>query len=200
MFKGRVFIGILLIIVFVGIVVVFYISMDVDYVKTGGEIVEKLEGDLNLYLRGKSDEEKGRIELRIKEYIGMVADVSHEFFPRFYLARSTYYQSKGLYREALDDLDIVLNSKWIEREIAYLNKAVIYEKMGQMEDALLAYDNLIKKTKFEFMKIKALLGKALIFEDKDKDVAVSVYEQISNFSYENNLYVNIAKNKLLQLK
>ncbi|UGQ15832.1 tol-pal system YbgF family protein [Borrelia sp. RT5S] len=200
MFRGKIFVGILAAVVLAGIVVVFYSSMDVDYVKTGGEIVEKLEGDLNLYLRERSDEERNKIELRIKESIGKMEDVSHEFFPRFYLARSTYLQSKGLYKEALDDLDVVLKSKWIEKEIAYLNKAVIYEKMGQMEDALLAYDNIIKKTKFEFIKVKALLGKALVVEGKDKNMAIKIYEQISNFSYENNLYVNIARNKLLQLK
>ncbi|WKC57708.1 tol-pal system YbgF family protein [Borrelia sp. P9F1] len=200
MFRGKIFIGILAVIVFVSIVAVFYSSMDVDYVKTGGEIVEKLEGDLNLYLRERGDEERSKIELGIKESIGKVGEIAHEFFPRFYLARSTYLQSKGLYKEALDDLDIVLKSKWIEREIAYLNKAVIYEKMGQVEDALLVYDNIIKQTKFEFMRIKALLSKALIVEVKDKNMAVDIYEQISNFSYENNLYVNIAKNKLLQLK
>ncbi|WP_174220826.1 tetratricopeptide repeat protein [Borrelia turcica] len=200
MFKGRVFIGILAVIVFVGIIAVFYSSMDVDYVKTGGEIVEKLESDLNLYLREKNSEGKNKIELRIEESINKVTDVAYEFLPRFYLARSTYFQSKNLYKEALDDLDIVLKSKWIEREIAYINKAVIYEKMGQIEDALLVYDGIIKQTKFEFIKVKALLGKALIVEGRDKNMAIDIYDQISKFSYENNLYVNIAKNKLLQLK
>ena len=80
MFKGRVFIGILAVIVFVGIIAVFYNSMDVDYVKTGGEIVEKLESDLNLYLREKNSKEKNKIELRIEESINKVTDVAYEFF------------------------------------------------------------------------------------------------------------------------
>ncbi|QMU98935.1 hypothetical protein F0310_00600 [Borrelia sp. A-FGy1] len=202
MFKGGGLLGIIavVIIAFVGVVSFFYNSIDVDYVKTGGEIVEKLESDLNIYLREKNMEERDKIDGRINEYINKITEVSYEFIPRFYLARSTYFQSKGLYNEALSDLDIVLNSKWIEREIACINKAVIYEKMGKIEDALLTYDMIIKQTKFNFIKIKALIGKALIIESRDKNIAIGIYDEISKFSYENNLYVNIAKNKLLQLK
>ncbi|WP_199911288.1 hypothetical protein [Candidatus Borreliella tachyglossi] len=200
MFKNKFFMGILAIIVFVGIIVIFYNSMDVDYVKAGGGIVEGLESDLNMYLREKNLEEKRKIAIKIEESINKIADVSYEYLARFYLARSTYFQSKGLYKEALDDLNIVIRSGRIERELAYVNKAVIYEKMGQMEDALLVYDNVINQTKLDFIKIRALLSKALLIEDRDKSLAIEIYEQVSNFSYENNLYVNFAKNKLWYLK
>ncbi|AAX17468.1 hypothetical protein BT0126 [Borrelia turicatae 91E135] len=200
MFKNKFFIGIFAVIVFVGIVVYFYSSMDVDYVKAGGEVVENLERDLNLYLRAKNIEEKLELESKIEESINKRDDVAYEFLSRFYLARSTYFQSKGLYKEALEDLDIVIGSKWIERELAYLNKAVIYEKMGQVDNALIIYDNLIKQTKLDFIKIRALLGKAVLIETRDKKLAIDIYSEIANFSYENNLYVNLAKNKLLQLR
>lgn len=72
--------------------------------------------------------------------------------------------------------------------------------MGQVEDALLIYDNVIKQTKLDFIKIRALLGKAVLIEAKDKKLAIEIYSKIANFSYENNLYVNVAKNKLLQLR
>ncbi|AHE62470.1 tetratricopeptide repeat protein [Borrelia parkeri] len=200
MFKNKFFIGIFAVIVFVGIVVCFYSAMDVDYVKVGGEVVENLERDLNLYLRAKNIEEKLELESKIEESINKRDDVAYEFLSRFYLARSTYFQSKGLYKEALEDLDIVIGSKWIERELAYLNKAVIYEKMGQVDNALIIYDNLIKQTKLDFIKIRALLGKAVLIETRDKKLAIDIYSEIANFSYENNLYVNIAKNKILQLR
>ncbi|UPA11829.1 hypothetical protein [Borrelia venezuelensis] len=200
MFKNKFFIGIFTVIVFVGIVVYFYSSMDVDYVKAGGDVVENLERDLNLYLRAKNIEEKLELESKIEESINKRDDVAYEFLSRFYLARSTYFQSKGLYKEALEDLDIVIGSKWIERELAYLNKAVIYEKMGQVDNALIIYDNLIKQTKLDFIKIRALLGKAVLIETRDKKLAIDIYSEIANFSYENNLYVNLAKNKLLQLR
>lgn len=200
MFKNKFFIGIFAVIVFVGIVVYFYSSMDVDYVKAGGEVVENLERDLNLYLRAKNIEEKLELESKIEESINKRDDVAYEFLSRFYLAKSTYFQSKGLYKEALEDLDIVIGSKWIERELAYLNKAVIYEKMGQVDNALIIYDNLIKQTKLDFIKIRALLGKAVLIETRDKKLAIDIYSEIANFSYENNLYVNLAKNKLLQLR
>ena len=45
--------------------------------------------------------------------------------------------------------------------------------MGQIEDALLVYDGIIKQTKFEFIKVKALLGKALIVEGRDKKYGYS---------------------------
>ncbi|WP_421622950.1 hypothetical protein R5397_03765 [Borrelia sp. MN22-0132] len=200
MFKNKFFIGILAVIVFVGIVICFYSSMDVDYVKAGGEVVENLERDLNLYLRAKNIEEKIELESKIEESINKRNDVAYEFLSRFYLARSTYFQSKGLYKEALEDLDIVIGSKWIERELAYLNKAVIYEKMGQVDNALIIYDNLINQTKLDFIKIRALLGKAVLIETRDKKLAIDIYAEIANFSYENNLYVNLAKNKLLQFR
>ncbi|AHH10282.1 hypothetical protein bcCo53_000124 [Borrelia coriaceae] len=200
MFKNKFFVGILAIIVFVGIVIYCYGSMDVDYVKEGGEVVENFERDLSLYLRAQNVEEKHQLELKIEEFVKKRDDVAYEFLPRFYLARSTYFQSKGLYKEALEDLDIVIDSKWIERELAYLNKAVVYEKMGQVEDALLIYDNLLKQTKLDFIKIRALLSKAVLVESRDKKLAIDIYSEIVNFPYENNLYVNVAKNKLLQLK
>ncbi|AAX16648.1 hypothetical protein BH0126 [Borrelia hermsii DAH] len=200
MFKNKFFVGILAVIVFVGIILCFYDSMDIDHVKAGGEVVENLERDLNLYLRAKNAEEKLKLEPKIEEAVNKRDDVAHEFLPRFYLARSTYFQIKGLYKEALKDLDIVIGSKWIERELAYINKAVVYEKMGQVEDALLIYDNVIKQTKLDFIKIRALLGKAVLIEAKDKKLAIEIYSKIANFSYENNLYVNVAKNKLLQLR
>ncbi|WP_024654127.1 tetratricopeptide repeat protein [Borrelia persica] len=200
MFKSKFFMGILAVIIFVGIIIYFYDFSDMDYVKEGGEIVENLERNLNLYLRTKNVEEKQSLASEIEKALDKRGDVAYEFLPRFYLAKSTYSQSKGLYKEALEDLDIVVKSKWIERDLAYINKAVIYEKMGQVEDALLMYDNVINQAKLDFIKIRALLGKAVLVELQDKKLAVDIYERIANFSYENNLYVNFAKNKLFQLR
>ncbi|APR64634.1 hypothetical protein baBA2_000123 [Borrelia anserina] len=200
MFKNKFFMGILIVIVFVGIIVFFYGSMDIDYVKVGGGVVESLEKDLNLYLRTNNTEERRTLEIKIEEYINKIDDVASEFLPRFYLARSTYFQSRGLYKEALEDLEIVISSKWIEKELAYINKAVVYEKMGHLEESLLIYNNIISQTQLDFIKIRALLSKAVLLETKDKKLAIDAYEQIVNFPYENNLYINIAKNKLLELK
>ncbi|QFP48286.2 hypothetical protein O5404_03675 [Borrelia miyamotoi] len=200
MFKNKFFIGILAVIVFFGVIAFFYDSVDVDYVKTGGEVVEELERDLNIYLRSKDKEEKRKLEFKIEAAISDKHDIAYEFIPRFYLARSTYFQNKGLYKKAIDDLDMIIDSKWIERDLAYINKAVIYEKMGQPENALLIYDDVIKQTRLDFIKIRALLSKAALIEVRDKKLAVEIYEKISNFSYENNLYINLAKNKLLQLR
>lgn len=85
MFRNKFFIGIFTVIVFVGIVVCFYSSMDVDYVKAGGEVVENLERDLNLYLRAKNTEEKLELESKIKESIDKRDDVAYEFFHGFIL-------------------------------------------------------------------------------------------------------------------
>ncbi|ACH93086.1 hypothetical protein BDCR2A_00152 [Borrelia duttonii CR2A] len=200
MFKNKFFIGILAVIIFVGIIIYFYDFTDINYVKEGGEIVENLEQDLNLYLKSKNTEERQNLESKIEKALNSKDDITYEFLPRFYLAKSTYSQSKGLYEEALKDLDVVIASKWIERELAYINKAVIYEKIGQVENALLMYDNVINQTKLDFMKIRALLGKAILVELQDKKLAIDIYEKIANFSYEDNLYINIAKNKLFQLK
>ncbi|AHH05289.1 hypothetical protein BmHG_00131 [Borrelia miyamotoi] len=200
MFKSKFFIGILTVIVFLAVIAFFYVSVDVDYVKTGGEVVENLERDLNIYLRTKDEEEKRKLEFKIEAAISDGHDIAYEFIPRFYLARSTYFQNKGLYKKAIDDLDMIIDSKWIERDLAYINKAVVYEKMGQPENALLIYDDVIKQTRLDFIKIRALLSKAALIEVRDKKLAVEIYEKISNFSYENNLYINLAKNKLLQLR
>ena len=201
MFKSKFFIAILTIIVFGGSVVFFYdYSFDSDSVRVGGEVVEELESNLGIYLRTKDEEEKRKLASKIEAAIGNKDSISYEFMARFYLARSTYLQNKGLYKEALDDLDIIINSKWIERDLAYINKALVYEKMGQLDDALLIYDNVVKQTKLDFIKIRALLSKAALIEVRDKKMAIDIYEQIDNFPYENNLYINIAKNKLLQLR
>ncbi|BCR21570.1 hypothetical protein [Borrelia sp. HM] len=202
MFKSKFFIAILAIIVFGGGAVVFFYdySVDSDSVKVGGEIVEELESDLSIYLRTKDEEEKRKLAFKIEAAIGNKDNISYEFMARFYLARSSYFQNKGLYKEALNDLDLIINSKWIERDLAYINKAMVYEKMGQPDEALLMYDNVVKKTKLDFIKIRALLSKAALIEVRDKKLAIDIYEQVANFPYENNLYINIAKNKLLQLR
>lgn len=97
-------------------------------------------------------------------------------------------------------MDIVIKAKGIESEIAFLNKAAVYEKMGLKEDALLVYEDLINSTSLDFLKVRALLSKAILIEEKDKNLAVRVYEEIVKFPYENNLYINIANNKILELK
>ncbi|WKC80464.1 tetratricopeptide repeat protein [Borreliella tanukii] len=186
--------------VFVSIVVVFYNSLGKDYVKSGGEIVENLEKDLNDYLRENDAKEKEKISLKIKELISKEKEISSYFVSRFYLARSVYLQSQAQYDEAIKDLDIVIKAKGIESEIAFINKAAIYEKMGLKEDALLVYEDLINSTSLGFLKVRALLSKAILIEEKDKDLAVKVYEEIVKFPYENNLYINIANNKILELK
>lgn len=94
MFKNKFFIGIFAVIVFVGIVVYFYSSMDVDYVKAGGEVVENLERDLNLYLRAKNIEEKLELESKIEESINKRDDVAYEFLSRFYLANLLIFKVK----------------------------------------------------------------------------------------------------------
>lgn len=47
-----------IIFVFVSIIVVFYNSLGKDYVKSGGEIVENLEKDLNDYLKENDAKER----------------------------------------------------------------------------------------------------------------------------------------------
>nr|WP_267507414.1 hypothetical protein [Borreliella afzelii] len=189
-----------IIFVFVSIIVVFYNSLSKDYVKSGGEIVENLEKDLNDYLKENDAKEREKISLRIKELILKEKEISSYFISRFYLAKAVYLQSQLQYDEAIKDLDIVIKAKGIESEIAFINKATIYEKMGLKEDALLVYEDLIKNTSLGFLKVRALLGKAILIEEKDKDLAVKVYEEIVKFPYENNLYINIANNKILELK
>lgn len=189
-----------IIFVFVSIIVVFYNSLSKDYVKSGGEIVENLEKDLNDYLKENDAKEREKISLRIKELILKEKEISSYFILRFYLAKAVYLQSQSQYDEAIKDLDIVIKAKGIESEIAFINKATIYEKMGLKEDALLVYEDLIKNTSLGFLKVRALLGKAILIEEKDKDLAVKVYEEIVKFPYENNLYINIANNKILELK
>nr|WP_267507996.1 hypothetical protein [Borreliella afzelii] len=189
-----------IIFVFVSIIVVFYNSLSKDYVKSGGEIVENLEKDLNDYLKENDAKEREKISLRIKELILKEKEISSYFISRFYLAKAVYLQSQSQYDEAIKDLDIVIKAKGIESEIAFINKATIYEKMGLKEDALLVYEDLIKNTSLGFLKVRALLGKAILIEEKDKDLAVKVYEEIVKFPYENNLYINIANNKILELK
>nr|WP_267916722.1 hypothetical protein [Borreliella afzelii] len=189
-----------IIFVFVSIIVVFYNSLSKDYVKSGGEIVENLEKDLNDYLKENDAKEREKISLRIKELILKEKEISSYFISRFYLAKAVYLQSQSQYDEAIKDLDIVIKAKGIESEIAFINKATIYEKMGLKEDALLVYEDLIKNTSLGFLKIRALLSKAILIEEKDKDLAVKVYEEIVKFPYENNLYINIANNKILELK
>ncbi|QUG73314.1 hypothetical protein FOV35_03690 [Borreliella afzelii] len=185
---------------FVSIIVVFYNSLSKDYVKSGGEIVENLEKDLNDYLKENDAKEREKISLRIKELILKEKEISSYFISRFYLAKAVYLQSQSQYDEAIKDLDIVIKAKGIESEIAFINKATIYEKMGLKEDALLVYEDLIKNTSLGFLKVRALLSKAILIEEKDKDLAVKVYEEIVKFPYENNLYINIANNKILELK
>ncbi|WPM06166.1 tetratricopeptide repeat protein [Borreliella sinica] len=189
-----------IIFVFVSVIVAFYNSLGKDYVKSGGEIVENLEKDLNDYLKENDTEEKEKISLRIKELILKEKEISSYFISRFYLARSVYLQSQAQYEEAIKDLDIVIKSKSIESEIASINKAAVYEKMGLKEDALLIYEDLINSTSLGFLKVRALLSKAILIEEKDKDLALKVYEEIVKFPYENNLYINIANNKILELK
>ncbi|MBB6208248.1 tetratricopeptide repeat protein [Borreliella lanei] len=189
-----------IIFVFVSIIVVFYNSLGKDYVKSGGEIVENLEKDLNDYLKENDAKEREKIFLRIKELISKEKEISSYFISRFYLARAVYFQSQAQYDEAIKDLDIVIKAKGIESEIAFLNKAAVYEKMGLKEDALLVYEDLINNTSLDFLKVRALLSKAILIEEKDKDLAVKVYEEIVKFPYENNLYINIANNKILELK
>ncbi|ABH01391.1 tetratricopeptide repeat protein [Borreliella afzelii] len=189
-----------IIFVFVSIIVVFYNSLSKDYVKSGGEIVENLEKDLNDYLKENDAKEREKISLRIKELILKEKEISSYFISRFYLAKAVYLQSQSQYDEAIKDLDIVIKAKGIESEIAFINKATIYEKMGLKEDALLVYEDLIKNTSLGFLKVRALLSKAILIEEKDKDLAVKVYEEIVKFPYENNLYINIANNKILELK
>lgn len=72
--------------------------------------------------------------------------------------------------------------------------------MGLKEDALLVYEDLINSTSLDFLKVRALLSKAILIEEKDKELAVKVYEEIVKFPYENNLYINMANNKILELK
>ncbi len=189
-----------IIFVFVSIIVVFYNSLSKDYVKSGGEIVENLEKDLNDYLKENDAKEREKISLRIKELILKEKEISSYFISRFYLAKAVYLQSQSQYDEAIKDLDIVIKAKGIESEIAFINKATIYEKMGLKEDALLVYEDLIKNTSLGFLKVRALLSKAILIEEKDKDLAVKVYEEIVKFPHENNLYINIANNKILELK
>ncbi|MBB6031729.1 tetratricopeptide (TPR) repeat protein [Borreliella spielmanii] len=189
-----------IIFVFVSIIVVFYNSLGKDYVKSGGEIVENLEKDLNDFLKENDVKEREKISLRIKEFILKEKEISSYFISRFYLAKAIYLQSQAQYDEAIKDLDIVIKAKGIESEIAFINKAAIYEKMGLKEDALLVYEDLIDSTSLGFLKVRALLSKAILIEEKDKDLAVKVYEEIVKFPYENNLYINIANNKILELK
>lgn len=189
-----------IIFVFVSIVVVFYNSLGKDYVKSGGEIVENLEKDLNDYLKENDAKEREKISLKINELISKEKEISSYFISRFYLARAIYLQSQAQYDEAIKDLDIVIKAKGIESEIAYINKAAVYEKMGLKEDALLVYEDLINTTSLGFLKVRALLSKAVLIEEKDKALALKVYEEIINFPYENNLYINIANNKILELK
>ncbi|WKC76786.1 tetratricopeptide repeat protein [Borreliella valaisiana] len=189
-----------IIFVFVSIVVVFYNSLGKDYVKSGGEIVENLEKDLNDYLKENDVKEREKISLKIKELISKEKEISSYFISRFYLARAIYLQSQAQYDEAIKDLDIVIKVKGIESEIAFINKAAVYEKMGLKEDALLVYEDLINSTSLGFLKVRALLSKAVLIEEKDKDLALKVYEEIVKFPYENNLYINIANNKILELK
>nr|WP_267914365.1 hypothetical protein [Borreliella garinii] len=186
--------------VFISVIVVFYNSLSKDYVKSGGEIVENLEKDLNDYLKENDTKEREKISLRIKELISKEKEISSYFLSRFYLARAFYLQSQAQYDEAIKDLDIVIKAKGIESEIAFINKAAVYEKMGLKEDALLVYEELINSTSLGFLKVRALLSKATLIEEKDKDLAVKVYEEIVKFPYENNLYINIANNKILELK
>lgn len=189
-----------IIFVFVSVIVVFYNSLGKDYVKSGGEIVENLEKDLNDYLKENDTKEREKISLRIKELISKEKEISSYFISRFYLTRAFYLQSQAQYNEAIKDLDIVIKAKGIESEIAFINKAAVYEKMGLKEDALLVYEELINSTSLGFLKVRALLSKAILIEEKDKDLAVKVYEEIVKFPYENNLYINIANNKILELK
>ncbi|WKC75868.1 tetratricopeptide repeat protein [Borreliella valaisiana] len=189
-----------IIFVFISIVVVFYNSLGKDYVKSGGEIVENLEKDLNDYLKENDAKEREKISLKIKELISKEKEISSYFISRFYLARAIYLQSQAQYDEAIKDLDIVIKAKGIESEIAFINKAAVYEKMGLKEDALLVYEDLINSTSLGFLKVRALLSKAVLIEKKDKDLALKVYEEIVKFPYENNLYINIANNKILELK
>ncbi|SCW35527.1 hypothetical protein SAMN02983004_00726 [Borreliella japonica] len=191
---------IVIIFMFASVIVVFYNSLGKDYVKSGGEIVENLEKDLNNYLKENDTKEREKIFLRIKELISKEKEISSYFIPRFYLARAFYLQSQAQYDEAIKDLDIVIKAKGIESEIAFINKAAVYEKMGLKEDALLVYENLINSTSLDFLKVRALLSKAILIEEKDKDLAVKVYEEIIKFPYENNLYINIANNKILELR
>ncbi|WKC78625.1 hypothetical protein QIA30_01170 [Borreliella turdi] len=186
--------------VFVSVIVVFYNSLSKDYVKSGGEIVENLEKDLNDYLKENDVKEREKISIRIKELISKEKEISSYFISRFYLARAVYSQSQAQYDAAIKDLDIVIKAKGIEGEIAFISKAAVYEKMGLKEDALLVYEDLIKSTSLDFLKVRALLSKAILIEEKDKDLAVKIYEEIVKFPYENNLYINIANNKILELK
>ncbi|WKC77708.1 tetratricopeptide repeat protein [Borreliella turdi] len=186
--------------VFASVIVVFYNSLSKDYVKSGGEIVENLEKDLNDYLKENDIKEREKISIRIKELILREKEISSCFISRFYLARAVYLQSQAQYDAAIKDLDIVIKAKGIESEIAFISKAAVYEKMGLKEDALLVYENLIKSTSLDFLKVRALLSKAILIEEKDKDLAVKIYEEIVKFPYENNLYINIANNKILELK
>ncbi len=117
-----------IIFVFVSIIVVFYNSLSKDYVKSGGEIVENLEKDLNDYLKENDVKEREKISLRIKELILKEKEISSYFISRFYLAKAVYLQSQSQYDEAIKDLDIVIKAKGIESEIAFINKATIYEK------------------------------------------------------------------------
>ncbi|WKC85071.1 tetratricopeptide repeat protein [Borreliella lusitaniae] len=189
-----------IIFVFVSVIVVFYNSLGKDYVKSGGEIVENLEKNLNDYLKENDVKERETISLKINELISKEKEISSYFISRFYLARAFYLQSQAQYDEAIKDLDIVIKAKGIESEIAFINKASVYEKMGLKEDALLVYEDLINSTSLDFLKVRALLSKAILIEEKDKDLALRVYEEIVKFPYENNLYINIANNKILELK
>ncbi|AEW68466.1 Hypothetical protein KK9_0126 [Borreliella garinii BgVir] len=189
-----------IIFVFISVIVVFYNSLGKDYVKSGGEIVENLEKDLDNYLKENDTKEREKISLRIKELVSKEKEISSYFISRFYLARAFYLQSQAQYDEAIKDLDIVIKAKGIESEIAFINKASVYEKMGLKEGALLVYEELINSTSLGFLKVRALLSKAILIEEKDKDLAVKVYEEIIKFPYENNLYINIANNKILELK
>ncbi|WP_210365378.1 tetratricopeptide repeat protein [Borreliella valaisiana] len=194
------FIAIIFVFVSIVVVVVFYNSLGKDYVKSGGEIVENLEKDLHDYLKENDAKEREKISLKIKELISKEKEISSYFISRFYLARAIYLQSQAQYDEAIKDLDIVIKAKGIESEIAFINKAAVYEKMGLKEDALLVYEDLINSTSLGFLKVRALLSKAVLIEEKDKDLALKVYEEIVKFPYENNLYINIANNKILELK
>lgn len=72
-----------IIFVFVSIIVVFYNSLGKDYVKSGGEIVENLEKDLNDYLKENDAKEREKIFLRIRELISKEKEISSYFISRF---------------------------------------------------------------------------------------------------------------------
>lgn len=128
MFKSKFFIGILTVIVFFGSYSFFLCFCGCRLCQDRRGSSRELERDLNIYLRTKDEEEKRKLEFKIEAAISDGHDIAYEFIPRFYLARSTYFQNKGLYKKAIDDLDMIIDSKWIERDLAYINKAVVYEK------------------------------------------------------------------------